>query len=326
MGIGEELTTAQRDHVSSMSPEKRATFMRQQRAALQAHTQSIDAAVEPHQRVIRGMMPKTTTLATGAVGALVAHAAMSVIDPENKMNRVAQEATEGALAGAAGVGLSSAVGASAALGPEMLAGASAYIAGTESARAITQGLERGGMSQDAAQGVGSVSGGAIGGVTAAGVSAGATVLGSMAFGVEVGDAIGVVGGPVGMAIGAAAGATLGATIGGVGYLFSSHQHRSDGRMAALIRQQQQLAAARAAHLAALAEEAARIAPAMAEQRARHRVVSQKAFDREQEAQAQYDRQVADKFAQRAVRATTTKQADRKYEQEFARAAAKSDKK
>ena len=67
------------------------------------------------------------------------------------------------------------------------------------------------------------------------------------------------------------------------------------------------------HVAALAEEAARIAPALAEQRARHRVVSQKAFDSEVEAQALYDRQLADKYAQRAVRATTIKQTDRKYE-------------
>jgi hypothetical protein len=145
---------------------------------------------------------------------------MNAIDPKHRMNRVASEATEGAIAGGIGAAGASALGASAAMGPEVLAGASAYIAGAESGRAITNALVRGGMDEDAAEGVGSVSGGAIGGVTAAGVGAGATIAGSVAFGAEVGDAIGIVGGPIGMAIGTAVGATIGAAIGGIGYLFS----------------------------------------------------------------------------------------------------------
>ena len=158
--------------------------------------------------------------ATGAVAGVAAHAAMNAIDPEHKMNRVASEATEGAIAGGMGAGAASALGASAALGPEVLAGASAYIAGSESGRAITNALEQGGASHDTAEAVGSVSGGAIGGVTASTVATGATIAGSMAFGAEAGEALGIVGGPIGMAVGAAAGATIGAAIGGIGYLFS----------------------------------------------------------------------------------------------------------
>ena len=133
---------------------------------MRQHTELIDTAVEPHRTVIRGMMPRTSSLATGAVAGVAAHAAMNAIDPEHKMNRVASEATEGAIAGGIGAGAASALGASAALGPEVLAGASAYIAGSESGRAITNALEQGGASHDTAEAVGSVSGGAIGGVTA----------------------------------------------------------------------------------------------------------------------------------------------------------------
>ena len=142
--------------------------------------------MEPHRTVIRGMMPRTSSLATGAVPGVAAHAAMNAIDPDHKMNRVASEATEGAIAGGIGAGAASALGASAALGPEVLAGASAYIAGSESGRAITNALEQGGASHDTAEAVGSVSGGAIGGVTASTVATGATIAGSMAFGAEAG--------------------------------------------------------------------------------------------------------------------------------------------
>ena len=220
MGLGEELTDAQRSHVASMSTEERTAFMQDQRTSMRQHTELIDTAVEPHRTVIRGMMPRTSSLATGAVAGVAAHAAMNAIDPEHKMNRVASEATEGAIAGGIGAGAASALGASAALGPEVLAGASAYIAGSESGRAITNALEQGGASHDTAEAVGSVSGGAIGGVTASTVATGATIAGSMAFGAEAGEALGIVGGPIGMAVGAAAGATIGAAIGGIGYLFS----------------------------------------------------------------------------------------------------------
>jgi hypothetical protein len=226
MGVGEELTNAQREYLTSLSPEERATFMRGQETALKAHTESIDASVRPHETVVRALMPKSSALATGAVSGLAAHAVMNVVDPDHKMNRIASEATEGAVAGAIGVGAASALGASASLGPEALAGAAAYVAGAESASAITKALERGGMDQGDAEAVGTISGGAIGGVTAAGVGAAATVLGSVAFGTEVGEAVGIVGGPVGMAAGAVAGATIGAAIGGIGVLFSRFTHHA----------------------------------------------------------------------------------------------------
>lgn len=227
MGIGQELTTAQTDHVTSMSTQERAAFMRSQRAAVTSHMSSIDASVKPHETVIRNMMPKTTSLATGAVSGLAAHAIMNSIDPDHKMNAVASEATEGAIAGGMGALGASALGASASLGPEILAGAAAYMAATESTKAITSALVRGGMDENTAEGIGGVSGGAIGGVTASAVGTAGTMAGAMLFGTEMGEAIGMVGGPIGMALGAAVGATIGAAIGGIGYLMNhvgNHHH------------------------------------------------------------------------------------------------------
>ena len=220
MGLHEELTEAQRRYVTSLSPEERKTFMRQQRTSMEQHNNTLSESVRPHETVIKAMMPKAGSLATGAVAGLAAHAVMNVVDPDHKMNRIAEEATEGAIAGGIGVGAASALGASAALGPEILAGAAGYVAGAESASAITSALERGGMNRGGAEAIGGVSGGAIGGVTTAGVGVATTVLGSMAFGAEAGEAVGIVGGPVGMAAGAVGGAALGAAIGGIGVLFS----------------------------------------------------------------------------------------------------------
>ena len=227
MGIGEELTGAQREYVVGLSADDRTTFMRQQRTAMQQHVSQTNESVRPHETVIKGLMPKTSSLATGAVSGFAAHAVMNVIDPDHKMNRVAEEATEGAIAGGIGVLGATALGASAALAPEILGASAAYVAGAESGRAITEALEKGGMSQDAAEGIGSVSGGAVGGVTAAAVGTAATVAGSVFLGAEIGEAVGIVGGPVGVAVGAAAGATIGAAIGGVGYLFGKLTHHHD---------------------------------------------------------------------------------------------------
>jgi hypothetical protein len=172
--------------------------------------------VRPHEEVIRGFMPKTSSLATGVVSGFAAHALMEGIDPEHHLHPVASEGVEGAISGAMGAGMMGALGGSVALGPEVLAGASAYIAGAESQKAITRGLIAGGMDREGAEAVGSVSGGAIGGVTAAATGIGAAVASDLIFGTTLGTAIG---GPVGALIGAGVGVTIGALTGAVGYLF-----------------------------------------------------------------------------------------------------------
>jgi len=222
MGIGQELTSAQISHVVNKSPQQRHSFMQDQRNEMKNTMNEINESVKPHEQVIKALMPKPSSMATGAIAGVGAHAIMNVIDPQHKLNNVVSEATEGAIAGAAGVGISASLGASAALGPEMLAGAASYAAGAESAKLIKNALVSGGMDTNTAEGIGSVSGGAIGGVTASATATGATVLGSLAFGAELGESIGAVGGPIGIAIGAAAGATIGAIVGGIGYLVGAH--------------------------------------------------------------------------------------------------------
>ena len=222
MGLHEKLSDAQVENVVEMSPTERAVFMKTQRGITESHINNTNTAIEPHAKVIRGMMPRPASLATGAAGAVGAHYIMQAIDPDQKLNSIASEGVEGAIAGGLTTGIAGAVGASAALGPEVLAGASAYLAGAESNKAITKALEKNGMKTSTAEAIGSVSGGAIGGTTAAAVGAGATVGLSTLAGVEIGEAVGLVGGPVGLAIGAAAGASIGAIVGGIGWLFSHH--------------------------------------------------------------------------------------------------------
>ena len=69
-------------------------------------------------------------------------------------------------------GMAAAVGASTAFAPEVAAGASAYIAGIESQRAITAALQKDHVSNEAATYIGAGAGGAIGGATAAAVGTG----------------------------------------------------------------------------------------------------------------------------------------------------------
>lgn len=225
MGLGESLTNAQKVHLNSLTKEERASFMQGKRTELQTHVDALDAAVKPHEAIIKAVMPKTATIASGVVSGLAAHAIMEGVDPDHKMNAVASEATEGAVAGGIGVGTMTAMGGSAALVPEVLAASAAYVAGGESQKAITHALIKGGADENTAEAVGSVSGGAIGGTTAAAVGMGATVAGAAATGTEAGELLGTIGGPVGMAVGAAVGAGLGAVIGGIGWLFGHHSHK-----------------------------------------------------------------------------------------------------
>ena len=160
-------------------------------------------------------MPKTSSIATGLVSGFAAHAIMEGVDPEHHLHPVASEAVEGALSGVAGAGMMTALGASVAAGPEILAGAAAYVAGAESQRAITGALIQGGMDREGAEAVGGVSGGAVGGVAAAATGMGAAVLSDLVFGTTLGTAIG---GPLGALIGAGIGVTLGGITGGVAYL------------------------------------------------------------------------------------------------------------
>jgi hypothetical protein len=220
MGLHEHLSDAQIDHLNNLSSEQRATFMRTIRNDLNTHMDRINTNVKPHEGMVRNFMPKTSSMATGLAGAFGAHAVMNIIDPDHKMNQVASEVVEGGIAGGLGAGIASSLGAGVALGPEILAGGAAYLAGGESQKAITGALIRGGMNEDEAEAIGDVSGGVIGGITAGATASGATVAGSMLFGAELGESIGLVGGPIGVGLGMLIGGGLGAIFGGIGYIAS----------------------------------------------------------------------------------------------------------
>ncbi|MDC0525670.1 hypothetical protein OAO87_01630 [bacterium] len=216
MGIDvEPLTQAQIDHVAGLRPEQRATFMGSVEKDFASHQKALTATAKPHEEIIRGIMPKTSSVATGIISGFAAHAVMEGIDPDHHLHPVASEAVEGAVSGAMGAGMMAALGGSVAAGPEVLAGAAAYVAGAESQKAITGALLAGGMDEEGAEAVGGVSGGAIGGVTAIATGVGASILSDVLFGTTLGTAIG---GPVGALLGAGIGATLGAVTGGAAYI------------------------------------------------------------------------------------------------------------
>jgi len=221
MGISiEPLTPAQVEHVANLPAEARSRFLTKARATMKTTHDQINARVKPHEAVVRSVMPRTSGMAAGLASGFAAHAVMEGIDPEHHLHPVASEATEGAISGAMGAGAVAALGGSAALGPEILAGAAAAVAAAESQKAITRSLIEGGMDTDTAQGVGSMSGGAIGGATAAATGMGAAVASDVLFGTTLGASIG---GPVGALLGAGLGVTAGAVIGAVGWLAGRHE-------------------------------------------------------------------------------------------------------
>ena len=111
---------------------------------------------------------------------------------------VAGVTTELGVAALAGAALSAST-----LGVGALAGGASYLAGNESTKLVTHGLEHAGLQHDASEGIGAGVGGAIGG----GVAAGTAIGGAALMGTELGS----FGGPVGMAVGAGVG-----TLSGVG--------------------------------------------------------------------------------------------------------------
>jgi hypothetical protein len=98
----------------------------------------------------------------------------------------------------------------------MAGAAVGYDAGTRASELIDKGLESTGMNKTAAQGISSVSGGAVGGLAGAATTTGVAIASDIALGTE----FGAMGGPLGMAVGAG----VGAVIGGVGWLTHSIFH------------------------------------------------------------------------------------------------------
>jgi hypothetical protein len=215
-----------------LSPQDRAKFVtstptEQERAITKAHEtlhesmRVADAHMEPYKSSVnavkRAVSP--TNLGAGIVGGVVASQTMDkLIDPDHKIEEHGRTAIEGGLSGVTTeLGVAAMTGAavsSATVLPAAVAGAGAYLAGSETQKAVTRAMTKAHIDHNVAEATGSATGGAVGGVVGAG-----TVIGGAAL---MGTEIGSVGGPVGVAIGAGIGSVVGVASWAFGKLFGGH--------------------------------------------------------------------------------------------------------
>ena len=128
-----------------------------------------------------------------------------VIDKDHAIAAVPREGLEGAIAGAttemgvaalAGTALSAGT-----MGVGAIAGGASYLAGNETNKLVTGGLEGAGVDATASEAIGAATGGAVGG----GVAAGTAIGGAALMGAEIGE----FGGPIGALAGAGVGTVVG---------------------------------------------------------------------------------------------------------------------
>ena len=131
--------------------------------------------------VSEGLAP--ANVGKGLLGGLVGNAVMKAIDPEGKAGLVGDTAGSGAIAGL----LSGGAG-------EILPGAVGAVAGVESSKYITKGLESLGAGKDFSEATGDTVGGAVGGIGAVGTGA-----------LIAGESLALETGGVSLAVGAAIG-------------------------------------------------------------------------------------------------------------------------
>ena len=214
MGItdGDTILPSQKA-LMNRSPESRKAFVEQKRSDFKQGVDALNVKTNVLHEHMKAAMPTSEGLGAGLVTGFAADKTIDAIDPDHKLSQVGDEALKGGLSG---LGSAAILGTAAA--PEVAGGGAAWVAGTESAKAITKGTH--------SEAAGTVLGGAIGGATAvatAGTMAAAgTVAAAVAGGAELGTALGSVVPGVGNLIGLGVGATVGAAIGGIGYLFSHH--------------------------------------------------------------------------------------------------------
>jgi hypothetical protein len=214
MGIsdGDTILPSQKA-IMNRSPESRKQFVEQKRTDFKQAVDSLNVKTNVLHEHIKAAMPTSEGVGVGLVTGFAADKTIDSIDPDHKLSQVGDEALKGGLSG---LGSAAILGTAAA--PEVAAGGAAWVAGTESSKAITKGTH--------SEAAGNVLGGAIGGATAAAtagaVGAGLSVGAAVAGGAELGTALGSVVPGVGNLIGLGVGATVGAAIGGIGYLFSHH--------------------------------------------------------------------------------------------------------
>ena len=214
MGItdGDTILPSQKA-LMNRSPESRKAFVEQKRSDFKQGVDALNVKTNVLHEHMKAAMPTSEGVGAGLVTGFAADKTIDAIDPDHKLSQVGDEALKGGLSG---LGSAAILGTAAA--PEVAGGGAAWVAGTESAKAITKGTH----SEAAGTVLGSAIGGATAVATAGAVGAGLSVGAAVAGGAELGTALGSVVPGVGNLIGLGVGATVGAAIGGIGYLFSHH--------------------------------------------------------------------------------------------------------
>lgn len=202
------LRPKERRALQRMTSDKRSVAIAKEHEKLQTLAEVVDAHTEPYKAsanlLKRAIHP--TNLATGLAGGLGAAALMdSVIDKDHAIAEVPREGLEGAIAGATTeMGIAALAGTALSVGTMgigAVAGGASYLAGNETNKLVTGGLEGAGVDATASEAIGAASGGAVGG----GVAAGTAIGGAALMGAEIGE----FGGPIGALAGAGIGTVLG---------------------------------------------------------------------------------------------------------------------
>ena len=144
-------------------------------------------------------------LGIGVLGGIAGAKVADMIDPNQKLGEVGDQALAGGLGGGITAGAVATLGAealtAAALAPAVVGGAAGAIAGYETNKAVANSLAKAGANRDTIESLSDISGGAVGGATASVAGIGAAAL----LGAEVGE----LGGVAGVALGAGVGALFG---------------------------------------------------------------------------------------------------------------------
>ena len=198
----------ERQALQQASPGKRSQAIAKEHEKLQALAEAVDAHTEPYKAsaniLKRAIHP--TNLATGLAGGLGAAAIMDdVIDKDHTIAEVPREGIEGAIAGATTeMGVAALAGTAltaGTMGVGAVAGGASYLAGNETNKLVTGGLQGAGVDATASEAIGAATGGAVGG----GVAAGTAIGGAALMGAEIGE----FGGPIGALAGAGVGTVVG---------------------------------------------------------------------------------------------------------------------
>lgn len=213
-GYGQQLNEQQIEHLTSLSPAERTSFLERQRTAF---TRVTDQTIPRGSKSVRSrFIPRTSSIAGGIASAVGAHEIMELYDPDHTLTAVQRDVGEGFFAGL-GVAGTRFLGANVELAPEVSAAIVGYVVGERTSDTVYRAMIQSGADETAAGYTSAAAGGAAGGASAAAtasiVNAAIAAARTALLGAEAGAATTWEGGPLGEAFGITAGAVIGAGVG-----------------------------------------------------------------------------------------------------------------